>query len=95
MFNSNTGKQSIATIAFNNDGWGHALRSFTASAIKKAQSISKFEIIERAAKEFCKGNTHVLESLITEALEDPLMIMMNGQTLQITTVMMTESNECM
>ena len=71
MFNSNMGKQSIASIAFNNDGWGCASRLFTATAIKKAQSNFKFEIIKRAAKEFCKGNTHILESLTTEAPEDP------------------------
>ena len=72
MFNSKTGKQSIGTIAFNDDGWGHAMRLFTASAIKKAQSVVKFEAIERVAKEFSEENTCVLESLSTpEDPEDP------------------------
>ena len=38
---------------------------------EKAQLIFNFEIIERAAKEFSKGNTHILESLTMEAPEDP------------------------
>ena len=71
MFNTNTGKQSTATIAFNYDSWGCASRSFTTSAIKKAQSFFKFEMIERAAKEIFKGSTCILESLTTEAPEDP------------------------
>ena len=54
------------------DGWGHATRSFTASANKKAQLVVKFEVVERVAKEFSNGNTHILESLSApEAPEDP------------------------
>ena len=70
-FNSKTSKQSLATIAFNDDSWGHTSRLFTASAIKKAQLTFKFKIIERMVKEFSKGNTCTLESLTTEAPEDP------------------------
>ena len=69
MFNSKTSKQSIGTIAFNDDGWGCTTRSFTASTIKKAQSVVKFKAIERVAKEFSKGNTHVWETLSTS--DDP------------------------
>ena len=48
------------------------MRSFTTSTNKKAQSVVKFKIIERVAKELSKGNTHVMESLSTpEAPEDP------------------------
>ena len=64
--------ESIATVAFNGGGWGCTKRSLTASAIQKAQSAIKFEVIKWTAKEFCKGNTHVLESLSTpEAPEVP------------------------
>ena len=71
MFSSKTSKQSIATVAFNDGGWGCAMRPFIASTIKKAQLVVKFEVIERVAKKFSKGKTHVLESLSTpEAPED-------------------------
>ena len=62
-FNSKTGKQSIATVAFNGDGWGHALRLFTTSTIKIPIDFQ----VQKVAKEFSKGNTHILESLAPEA----------------------------
>ena len=69
--NGNTGKESTVSVAFNDDSWGVASRGFTLSAIKKAQSVHKFKKIERAAKEFSKGSTCLLESLSTKAPEDP------------------------
>ena len=69
--NVNTNKESTISITFNDDGWGAVTRGFTLSAFKKAQSIHKFEKIKRATKEFSKGSTHPLESLSTEAPEDP------------------------
>ena len=71
MVNTNTSKDSAVSITFNADGWGVASRGFTLSAIKKVQSIHKFEKIERATREFSKDSTHLLESLSTKAPEDP------------------------
>ena len=71
MVNVNTGKESTVNVAFNDDSLGVVSRGFTLYAIKKAQSIHKFEKIKRAAKELSKGSTCLLESLSTEAPEDP------------------------
>ena len=64
--NTTTGKESTATVAFNEEGWGRQLRSFTKSAIKTVQSAHKFEKIKKAAQAFAKGNTHLMESHTTE-----------------------------
>ena len=64
--NTTTGKESTAMVAFNKEGWGRQLRSFTKSAIKTVQSAHKFKKIEKAAQVFAKGNTHLMESHTTE-----------------------------
>ena len=62
LVNITTGKESTATVAFNEEGWSHQSRSLTKSAIKIAQSAHKFEKIEKAAQAFVKGNTCLMES---------------------------------
>ena len=62
LVNTTTGKESTATVAFNEEGWGRQSRSFTKSTIKTAQSAHKFEKIEKAAQAFAKGNTCLMES---------------------------------
>ena len=64
--NTTTGKESTATVTFNEEGWGRQSRSFTKSTIKTAQSAHKFEKIEKAAQAFTKGNTCLMESHTTE-----------------------------
>jgi hypothetical protein len=67
--NTNTGKPSTTALAFNDDSWGKVSRSYTKSARKMvAQSVAKFEAIEKAAIEFAKTNTRVMESTITSEL---------------------------
>ena len=60
----------MVAVAFNDDGWGKVTRSYTKSAARIAQSIHQFEKIEKAAKEYARGNTRVMESLTTVGLND-------------------------
>ena len=97
MLNSKTSKYSIGTIGFNDDGWGCATRSFTASAI----TIRKPNQLSSSSSKQLKGwprNSlkEMLASWKASVLQRiPSMMLVNGKTLQITTVMMTKSNECM
>ena len=52
LVNTMTGKESTATVAFNEEGWGCQSRSFMKSTIKTAQSAHKFKKIEKAAQAF-------------------------------------------
>ena len=60
----------MVAVAFNDDGWGKVTWSYTKSAARIAQSIHQFEKIEKAAKEYARGNTRVMESLTTVGLND-------------------------
>ena len=71
--NFNTRKQTSVAIAFNDDGWGKVSSSFTKSAMRIAQSIKQFEKIERAAKEFSKTSTQLMDSLTATDGQQDLM----------------------
>ena len=62
MINSNTGKVSTITLAFNDDSWGNVSRSFTKSSMRIAQ----FEKIEKTMKEFSKSSTCLMDSMSTD-----------------------------
>ena len=65
QINSNTGKVSTITLAFNNDDWGNISRSLTKSAMRITQSATQFKNIEKAAKEFSKSSIHFMDSMST------------------------------
>ena len=73
LINFNTRKQTSVAIAFNDDGWGKVSSSFTKSAMRIAQSIKQFEKIERAAKEFSKTSTQLMDSLTATDGQQDLM----------------------
>ena len=60
----------MVAVAFNDDGWDKVTRSYTKSAARIAQSIHQFKKIEKATKEYARGNTRVMESLTTVGLND-------------------------
>ena len=64
--NSNTGKVSTITLAFNDNNWGNVCRSFMKSTMRITQSTTQFEKIEKAAKEFSKSSTHLMDSMSTD-----------------------------
>ena len=61
----NTSKESAVAITFNDAGWGNVSGSFTKSVMRITHSISQFEKIEMAAKEFTKGSTQIKDSVTT------------------------------
>ena len=71
--NSNNGKVSTITLAFNDDGWGKVSNSFTKSTIKIAQSINQFENIKRDTEEFSKISTGLMDSLTATDAQQDLM----------------------
>ena len=60
----------MVVVAFNDDGWGKVTWSYMKSAARIAQSIHQFKKIEKAMKEYARGNTRIMESLTTVGLND-------------------------
>ena len=60
----------MVVVAFNDDGWDKVTQSYMKSAARIAQSVHQFEKIEKAMKEYTRGNTWVMESLTTAGLND-------------------------
>ena len=58
--NLNTGRQSMVVVAFNDDGWGKVTWSYMKSAARTTQLIHQFKKIEKAMKEYARGNGETL-----------------------------------
>ena len=53
--NSNTGKASTITLAFNNNGWGNVSRSFMKSAMRITQSTAQFKRLRKLQRSFLRA----------------------------------------
>ena len=60
----------MVAVAFNDDRWGKETWSYMKSAARIAQLVHQFEKIEKAVKEYARGNIQVMESLTTVGLDD-------------------------